>query len=67
MPNDFGFVGTAPLRTQSPLAKSVCAGGGVVTTRRRLTSDERLADEVEKILIGCGLFQIGDSDSGSRN
>jgi hypothetical protein len=38
-----------------------------MTTTRRLTSDERLADEVDTILIGCGLFEVGDSVSGGRN
>jgi hypothetical protein len=37
-----------------------------VTTPWR-PSDERLADEVETILIGCGLFQDGDSVSGGKN
>jgi hypothetical protein len=37
-----------------------------VTTPWR-PSDERLADEVETILIGCGLFQTGDSVSGGKN
>jgi hypothetical protein len=38
-----------------------------VTTRRHITSNQQLIEEVGKILIGCGLIQIGESISGGKN